>query len=75
MNELFVICYFDSLPRSLWRKEKKETSLAFRNARIIGWMDTDGRTDGRMNDEGVAIQDGWGCLFPNGEWMDGWMDG
>lgn len=46
MNELFVICYFDPLPRSLWRKEKKETSLALRNiARIIGWMDTDGRTD------------------------------
>lgn len=48
MNELFVICYFDTLPRSLWREEKKETSLAY----YRGWMDGYGRTDGRMNDEG-----------------------
>lgn len=38
-------------------------------------MDTDGRTDGRMNDEGLAIHDGWGCLSSNAEcWMDGWKD-
>lgn len=52
MNEFFVICYFDPLPRSLWRKERNETSLAYYRGRMDGWMDGHGRTDGRMNDEG-----------------------
>lgn len=58
MDEIFVICYFDPLSRSLWRKEKKETNLAYYRGWMDGWMvgwlvgwmdgwmDGDGRTDG-----------------------------
>lgn len=63
---------------SLALEKRKKGNKSCLLPRMDGWMDTDGRADGRMNDEGrewLFMMD-WGAFFPtvNG-WMEKWKDG